>query len=274
MSECHPLYTMKRLLQAYRCSDTAAAHRQVRDWYQTPLGQLVQQAEQELLAQVLPNLFGFHLLQLGDPYGRDMLSASRIGHHMVMDDVVPLNLGKEGDQGRLIGQSEQLPVETDSLDVLLLPHTLEFTDHPHEVLREAERVLIPEGHLVMLCFNPWSLFGLRRLVTGWRSNAPWCGHFYGALRIRDWLALLGFDTVLVRNYFFRPPLQNQRAMQTLGRLERYAQRLWPLLGGGYILVAKKRVATLTPIKPRWRSRRRLLPVGTAEPTARRTEHKR
>lgn len=259
---------MKRLLQAYRCRDTLAARRQLRRWYRTPLGRSVQQAELGLLEQVLPTLFGYHLLQLGNPMGVDMLSASRITHRVILDDIPPVLRGTREQGVRLRGRSDQLPLESDSLDVVVLPHTMEFADNPHEVLREAERVLIPEGHLVILGFNPFSLFGLRRLLTGWRDSPPWNGHFYSAQRIKDWLALLGFDTVMVRNYFFRPPFQNQRLMRPLERIEGVAERFSSPLGGGYILVAKKRVVTLTPIKPRWRSRR-LLPVGAAEPTVRR-----
>jgi len=259
---------MKRLLQAYRCSDTVAARRQLRRWFGTELGGAVARAEGEELERVLPNLFGYHLLQVGAPMQEQLLDSSKITHRVVMDDTPPLPGVGQG-EGRLQGVSYQLPIASDSLDVVLLPHTLEFADEPHEVLREAERVLIPEGHVVILCFNPFSLFGLRRLLTGWCDESPWNGHFYSTLRIKDWLALLGFDTVLVRNYFFRPPLQHRRLMRALVRMESIARRFWAPLGGGYILVAKKRVATLTPIKPRWRSRRRLLPVGAAEPTARR-----
>ncbi len=262
-----PLYTMKRLLQAYRCHDAVEARRQLRRWYRTALGQNLQQTEQDLLNQVLPNLFGYHLLQLGRPMEEDLLCTSRIPHRMVMEDAPPLL--RRGREEAFLGRSDQLPIATDSLDVILLPHTLEYVGRPHEVLREAERTLIPEGHLVILGFNPWSLFGLRRLFSGWRDLSPWCGHFYSTLRLKDWLALLGFDTVLVRPYFFRPPLQNDGIMRRLSVLERAGGRFWPLLGGGYLLVAKKRVATLTPIKPRWRSSRNLVTVGTAEPTVRR-----
>lgn len=257
---------MKRLLQAYRCRDTASARLALRRWYRTSLGEVFGQAEQALLEQVLPNLFGYHLLQLGQPRGGNMLSSSRIAHRMILDDLPAVD-GLA--VSRLTASFEQLPLGSDTLDVVLMPHTLEFTEQPHELLRETERVLIPEGHLVLLGFNPLSQFGLRRLFTGWRDDTPWNGHFYSAQRLRDWLALLGFDTVLVQNYFYRPPLQHARLLRSLSRVETLAERCCSPLGGGYILVAKKRVATLTPIKPRWRSRRRLLPVGAAEPTARR-----
>ena len=260
---------MKRLLQAYRCPDAIEARRQLRRWYRSALGENLQQIEQGLLNQVLPNLFGYHLLQQGRPMEADLLSTSRIPHRIVMEDVPPL-LRLAGEES-FLGQSDLLPIASDSLDVILLPHTLEYGERPHEILREAERTLIPEGHLLILGFSPWSLFGLRRLFSGWRDHSPWCGHFYSTLRLKDWLALLGFDTVLVRHYFFRPPLQNDGIMRRLSVLERIGERFWPMLGGGYLLVAKKRVATLTPIKPRWRSRRSLVTVGTVEPTARRNK---
>lgn len=256
---------MKRLLQAYRCRDTLKAKCDMQRWYETPLGQQLQQAELELMQQVMPNLFGYHLLQVGRPMEGDLVASSRIGHRITLLEHPSQLHDGEG----FIGTGEQLPIAADCLDVVILPHLLEFAEHPHQLLREVERVLIPEGHLVLLGFNPFSLFGLRRLVSGWRSEAPWCGHFYSTVRIRDWLSLLGFDTVLQQHYFFRPAIQHPGALQRLESLEHLGQRWWQPLGAGYLLVAKKRVATLTPIKPRWRSRRRLISVGLTEPTARR-----
>ncbi len=263
---------MKRLLQAYQCSDNREARAQLRRWYQQPLGQGVLQHERELLAQLLPGLFGYHLLQLGDTLGIEHLAASRISHRMVMlDDSHQSSRANATLAGLeyLQGYAASLPLASDSLDVVLLPHQLEYAREPHQLLREVDRVLIPEGHLVLLGFNPWSLFGVRRLLQGWRDEAPWSGHFYTPLRLKDWLSLLGFDTVLLRHYFHRPPLQHPATMSYLHRMESLGQRLWPPLGGGYLLVAKKRVATMTPIKPRWRTARSLINVGLAEPTARR-----
>lgn len=245
------------------------ARRQLRHWYNTTLGETVADVEEALLQEVLPNLFGYHLLQLGIPMARDIYAASRINHRMTLDDVPPLIPDRTAGRSRFLGDSDRLPFPSASLDVLLLPHTMEFADNPHEVLREVERVLIPEGHVVILGFNPWSLFGLKRVLRGWRKTTPWCGHFYSATRMRDWLALLGFDTVRVEKYFFQPPLQNRRLLRSLAGLERLARRWWLVPGGGYVLVAKKREATLTPIKPRWRNKRQVLPVGVVEPTARR-----
>ncbi|GAB4299450.1 MAG: methyltransferase domain-containing protein [Thiohalomonadaceae bacterium] len=263
--------SVKRVLQSYRCGPGSAARAGLRQWYATSLGHNLAACEQQLLDETLYNLFGYHLLQVGAPQGTDLTTASRIAHRMVLVDMpaaLPTATGAEG----CAGLPELLPLATDSIDLLLLPHVLAFADEPHQVLREAERVLIPEGHVAVLGFNPWSLWGLCRLALGWRRRAPWCGRFLSPWRVKDWLSLLGFDTVLLRHIYYRPPLRHPGLLQRLQFLERWGGRWWPVFGGAYLLVAKKRVATLTPIRPRWRPRRALVSAGLAGPTVRKQEH--
>lgn len=251
----------------HRCGPPARVSRQLRAWYRSPIGIRLLAAERTQLDHVLPNLFGYHLLQLGCYTDEDLLSASRIPHRMVMDVSAgfPARYGDSAGPSPMVGRFDALPVNSDALDVLVLPHVLEFSDDPHQVLREADRTLIPEGHLLLLGFNPWSLWQLWRFALGWRRHVPWCGRFLTPARIRDWLALLGFDIVLTRSYFFRPPLQHARLTERLRWLERFGQRWLPILGGGYVMLARKRVATLTPVRPRWRPRRRVMPAGVLEP---------
>jgi SAM-dependent methyltransferase len=156
-------------------------------------------------------------------------------------------------------------VSSDSLDVLMLPHILEFSEQPHDVLREVERTLVPEGHAVVLGFNPLSLWTLWRWLVGWRGKLPWCGHFITTTRMKDWLSLLGFDVMETQYYFFRPPCQQETILRKLRFLERFGQRFWPIFGGGYVMLARKRVTTLTPIRPRWQPRRKLVTAGLVEP---------
>ena len=178
--------------------------------------------------------------------------------------------GESGQAGypRLVASPDALPVASDSIDVLVLPHILEYAPRVHDALREAERVLLPEGHLLILGFNPWSLFGLWRLVVARRRRAPWKGQFFGLSRLKDWLALLGFDVISTDGYFFRPPLGSEGVMRRLVPLEKAGRRLWPYFAGAYLVVAKKRVTTLTPLRPRWRPHRHLVPVGVTEPSTR------
>ncbi len=250
---------------AYRCQETTGrVWEQLRDWYRTPLGERVSEQERDLLANVLPNLFGYYLLQVGMPVETDLLSSSRISRRFVIDSA-STTIRAPGAE-RCVGEPHQLPIQSDSVDVVLLPHTLEFSSEPHSVLRETERMLIAEGHVVILGFNPWSFWGVRQLFGRRSGLPPWCGQFLSPTRVRDWLALLGFGTVLARGFLYRPPLQQQRLMERLRFMEQLGARGPYLPAGGYVLVAKKRVATLTPLRRRWRPRRSLVASGLAKPT--------
>jgi SAM-dependent methyltransferase len=232
----------------------------LRQWFAEPLGREIWEAERAQLEHVLPNLFGYHILQLGSVGDQGFLSESRILHRVVVDSGVA--------RADLYALPEALPVLTDSVDVAVLPHTLEFGKDPHGILREVVRCLIAGGHVVVLGFNPWSFWGLRRLVSGGQGKAPWCGRFLSLTQVKDWLSLLGFDTLCVKTFFFRPPLNRSAAMKRLEFMESLGNRGWIGPAGAYVLLARKRVVALTPIRPRWRPRRRLITAGVTEPTAR------
>lgn len=236
----------------------------LRDWYASPLGKSLELSELAAVRDALGMLFGFHLLLVAPPWQGSPLDACRIPHRMVMPRVWQ---GRAQTSG-LVGAPEALPVITDSLDTIILPHTLEFVNQPHEVLREVDRCLIPEGHVVILGFNPYGLWGLWRLLYGWRRRMPWTGRFISQTRVRDWLALLGFDTLACRPLLFRPPLPSLASPQRLQLLDQLAERGWPIPAAGYQLLARKRVVGMTPLRPRWRPRRALISGGLIEPTRR------
>jgi SAM-dependent methyltransferase len=237
----------------------------LRAWFADVLGSMLLEQEQAALDEVLQDLFGYYLLQLGWVSPRDILTESRIRMRVVMDVDRPGGL----DYPYVRAMPEMVPVQSDSLDVVVLQHILEFSNDPHEVLREVDRMLIPEGHVVIVAFNPWSYWGLWRLLRRRRSRRfPWCGRFLGVTRMKDWMGLLGFDTVQVIPLFFRPPIRHQGVMRRLRFLDKAGARAWPLLAGVNIVVAQKRVATLTPIKlRRWRLQRRLVVDVVKQPTS-------
>lgn len=154
---------------------------------------------------------------------------------------------------RVHGLPEQLPFDGRSVDIMLLPHTLEFADDPHQVLREVSRVLTPEGYVVILGFNPFSLWGLWRLLRRRRGNAPWNGHFMQLARVKDWLNLLDFEIDRGKIFYYRPPLASETTMDRLHFLDPAGDRWWPMAGAVYLLVAKKRVVGMTPLRPEWRT---------------------
>jgi SAM-dependent methyltransferase len=150
---------------------------------------------------------------------------------------------------------------------MILPHTLDFCDDPHQVLREVSRVLRPEGHVVILGFNPMSMWGFRRLVARRPRPAPWCGKFFRLARIKDWLALLDFETTHGMMLYYRPPLRNEGFMHRLHFLDKMGDRWWPMMAGVYLVVAKKRVVGVTPLPLSWKTNRAVA-AGAAQPAAR------
>lgn len=219
--------------------------------------------EREAVATIAPRLFGYQLVQLG-LLGSDLdyLAACPIRSRTVVTTIpeVPCQAI------RVLGTPEQLPIAADSADAVVMPHTLDLASDPTQVLREGERILIPEGRLVVIGFNPWSLWGLRRWM-GSRAAPPWACHFISYPRLHDWLSLLGFAVERTDVVMFRPPIAHAGLLERFAFLDRQGARLWPMLAGAYVVQAIKRVSTLTPITLPWR-RRRLIRASAIEPSAR------
>lgn len=238
------------------------SHQAFKDWYQSHLGQLLAEVETDRLNQLLPDLFGFHLLQLG-VHGNDVLcKASRITHQVQL-------VGDSELTADIYAHASRLPFANESIDVCVVSHSLEFDEDPHAILREIDRVLIPEGHVVVLGFNPYSCWGVNRFFRAWRKQQPWLGKFYSRARLKDWLSVLGFDCVHSSGLFFRPPVQHVKFMQKLAFIENYTPSWLSFVAGVYVVVARKRTSTLTPIGPRWRTqRKKLVSGGVVEPSTR------
>ncbi|MDO8705811.1 MAG: methyltransferase domain-containing protein [Sulfuricaulis sp.] len=235
--------------------------RRLREWFDSPLGRSLQGLEAHHLRAVLPNLYGTVAAQLG-----------RIGELKLMDACIAptrilLDRHAGPDACAVCGLPEALPLETKSADVLILPHTLDFCQDPHQVLREVGRVLRPEGHVVILGFNPMSLWGFRRLIARRPRAAPWCGNFFRLARVKDWLALLDFETTHGTMLYYRPPLRNEGFMHRLHFLDKMGDRWWPMMAGVYLVVAKKRVVGVMPLPLKWKTQRVAGRIAT-QPAAR------
>jgi SAM-dependent methyltransferase len=239
----------------------------LRGWYRRPLGQMLATEETRALAEQLPRLFGYHLLVIDPPWEDCPLQDSRIPHH-----VIQRVQADAGDHPGMMAHTDAWPVMTDTVDAIVLPHSLELSHDPHQVLREADRCLIPDGHLVVFGFNPRSLWGVRRLLTRGAKQMPWGMRFISMGRVMDWLNLLGFDTLHSRYLMHRPPLQNIRMLERLGFLDPAAGSGRMLLAGAYMLVARKRTVIMTPIKAMRNTRPQLFPVRVPGPTPRNIRH--
>jgi len=229
-------------------------------WLETPLGAAVLELETCVFADALADVFGFELVQLGC-WGRggEASTSARTQHRCWL---APDASGP----GSIRADFHALPIATGSVEAVLLPHTLEHAPRPHEMLREVERVLMGEGHVLICGFNPLGPWGLRHLVSRGRFP-PSATRLMSEGRTRDWLGLLGFEIVHVRRYLFAPPWTQRLSGRTRGWLEERGPQLAPWLAGAYLVKACKRVRTLTPIRPAWQKAPAVV-GGLAKPTSR------
>ena len=221
------------------------------EWFATPQGAYVLTREQAYFDRTVSDMFGYNALQLG-LQGHDFLRGNRMPLRFSAGNQV-------GDAVRLI--YTELPFAGDSLDLVVLPHVLEFSEHPHQVLREVGRVLIPEGSLIISGLNPHSLWGLRKSLgglgktlggaLGHQQGYPWNGNFIALSRLKDWLELLGFEVVGGRFAAYAPPFYQSKWLERFAFMEAAGDRWWAVSGGVYFLHAIKRVHGIRLIKPKW-----------------------
>lgn len=213
------------------------------EWFSTPLGQYLLAREQPYFDKTVADIFGYNAFQLGLPQ-LDLLRASRITSRMRLDPRGSADLRAD---------FRDLPIASNSVDLLVLPHVLEFSDNPHQILREVARVLLPEAQVVIACFNPWSLWGLRRLFHR-DGHYPWHGRFINLARLKDWCALLGLEINAGQMSCYVPPCSTEKWLKRFSFAEAAGDRWWPIGGGVYFLQAVKRVRGLHLIMPKWSER--------------------
>jgi SAM-dependent methyltransferase len=235
----------------------------VAEWLETPLGTALKRHEARVVEDALDGIFGEYCLQMG-LWGdaRDFLKFARTQRTVCITDPAQLLSRTSPDT---VGHLHRLPIASDSVDAVFLPHTLDFSDRPHAILREVHRVLRSDGHLVVLGFKPGGLWGLRRMVPG-AGLPPAIENLISDRRLSDWLRLLDMRIHGLTRYFFRWPLPGNRGSSS-ETWERHGQRWWPELSACYMLTAQKRLYTLTTVKNPWRARPKVV-GGLVEPTTR------
>jgi SAM-dependent methyltransferase len=230
-------------------------------WWDAQLGRALLAAEAELLGEALEDVFGWELLQIG-AWGnaRELLAASRTRRQSV---IAAAAFAGGSD---ILARPSSLPVIGDCVDAVLLPHTLEFAPDPYAVLREVDRVLVGEGQLLVLGFRPWSLWGMR---ARWSRSGfpPGMRRVLSPRLLREWLVLLGFEVVAAQRYLYLSPWSRGLARgEGTGRMLRPGLT-YPLPAGAFLLKARKRVYTLTPVRPRFREKPAVI-GGLVKPTTR------
>ncbi len=232
------------------------------DWLDTPQGRYVMAWEQSKIDAVVTDLFGYNALQLGLPQ-RDLLAQNRIPLRQIA-----------GESGRVdvLCDMRELPFAANSIDLVVMPHILEFHDDPHQILREVERILIPDGQLVITGFNPISLWGLRRRLPNCPDEFPTNGNFISVLRLKDWLQLLSFEVDRGNFGCYAPPFDQEHWLKRWHFMESAGDRWWSFAGGVYLLRAVKRVHGMRLIMPAWKQMK-VVPKTLTAITQKETEHR-
>jgi SAM-dependent methyltransferase len=230
-------------------------------WLQTPAGRYVRAWEQSRLDMLTADIFGFNALQVGMPQ-LDALAASRMPHKWLADTLPDRAVETPGRPVALTLDPIELPFPSQSLDLVVLPHVLEFAVEPHQVLREVERVLIPEGQLIICGFNPASLWGLRQMrgrVTGTRYLPR--GEQISMLRMKDWLKLLNMEVSHSHFGCYAPACRSEQWLARYAFMDRAGERWWPYFGAVYLVQAIKRVKGMRLIGPAWSRKKANSPVA-------------
>ena len=236
----------------------------MRQWFASELGAELLVQEQALLESQLGDLFGYHLMQLGFDAARPLFGECRVQRCF---QAGPVPASTPASHPFVQCAFEALPFESDSLDGVIVQHVLEFATNPHAVLRELYRVTVPHGRVMVVGFNPWSLFGARMLGGRLRPESLWHNHLLSAPRVSDWLELLGFTVQCTQFGFHRLPFH-----RTAHWLKSYRDSAWGdglrrlPTGAVYVLTAVKQVAGATAVKPRWRAPV-IAPLPVVKPSA-------
>ncbi len=241
-------------------------------WLDSPPGQYLLDWERGRFNAAVEDVFGYHALQLGLPE-LPGLQNNRMPHRWLATQAH----GASAVIPTLVTDFAALPFAESSLDLILLPHSLELSPDPHATLREVERVLVPEGRVVISGLNPLSLWGLQqsrsrllhRLGLG-GNYLPEVGDAIGYWRLRDWLRLLSFEVESVQFGCYRPAVRSTAWLQRFAWMDRLGERTWPILGAVYCVVAVKRVRGMRMLGPRWKAPKAL--PNTARPIANRDGH--
>lgn len=216
---------------------------ELRHWFDTPIGEVYRHVESALLSQKLSENFRAEVLQLDFIGWEDEFhEAMRFAHYTILDS----HSGDKIKYTRVVGEAANIPIETHSIDIVILPHTLEFENNPHQVLREVTRILKPEGIVLLMGFNPWSFWHLPRFLPKAKKHTPWHGRFISRYRVIDWLKLLNFEIEVNQGCCLFPLFSKGKPEGEPTLLEKLAAQV-PFLPAAYFVMAVKRVSGGTSV---------------------------
>ena len=256
-----------RLRRRFGVAPLSHAMPDLQAWWESPLGQAFLVEQRRLLDVQLQDLFGFYLIQMSVDPSQDLTQSSRIGHRINLcpptrsarTSVCAQTAGGSGRLSLLVAEQHQLPLPDESVDLVILHHLLDFSQSPHQILREVQRVLIPRGQVIVVGFNPRSPWGLLgRLLCLFTSRPLWRRQNLHLTRLTDWCDLLDLELVSLQRGFYQLPVQHKGLLRSLRFLDTWGAKVNFPGGGFYLLQACKQVTGAIAIRPDWETETRPL----------------
>ncbi len=233
-------------------------------WDILPVGDQLKESVERILSTSSRRFFGYHLVKIGNlSHQVQMQECSIKQTATLVSDFNELNHDKTlNEHGIIVGDAHELPFLESSVDAFLLAHELDYSKDPHQILREVDRTLVPNGHVVIVGFNPFSLAGIFRYLPFKSNKVIRNARFFSSMRINDWLNLLGFETIEQHQLLFSSLLL-KKPYSAMTKLEAICRKYLPIFSSVYVIVAKKRVVPLSLIKPKWKPKPKFSPVGAS-----------
>lgn len=228
------------------------------NWYGSHSGVAVLADLDIFFSDLMSEIFGYYAIEMGALSGQyDLLKHSRIAadFSLVNSETLQhraIEVGAKKNYS-LIASNEQLPISTDNVDLVVASHILESSKNPHQVLREIDRILVPEGHCIIIGFNPLSLSNLGKQVRHFRQKRKNDYKMRSVNRVKDWFSLLGFEVLDVNYMGYRPSVKNKKLFDSLRWLESWGDYTGPILGNMYVIHAKKQMIAMRPDKKVWKA---------------------
>ena len=229
----------QRFKQAYRRGpvDPRAQEATLSQWYRSALGQELIEAERKVISRAISGRFGASMAQIDSGFHEALFEKRLFGSGIIVSQLENRALCPV-----VCAKPENLPFEPESLDMLLMHHTLDICENPYQAVREGAIALKPGGLLIVVGFNPLSLWGLRALLFGQKAGlGVWSSRFIRSGRVEDWMHLLDFELERHEKHIFIPPLNRPEWLKTGNSAGTLLQRLFPFSGATYVLVGYKQV---------------------------------
>lgn len=245
-------------------ANTHRASQKWDNWLTQSLGHYLLDAEQRFLPSLFADCYGKYALLIGVPSQFNLIKFSSIQYQVLLSPII----NKNKKFHFIESDFYELPIASASVDLVLLPHTLEYIDNPRQLLSEACRVVKPDGYIIVVGFNPYSLWGLKKHLLK-NNQVPWSNNFISARLVKEWLLLADFELIKHEMLLFRPPLQHHDSLfEKLKFIEWIGSKFWTPFGGVYMLLAKAKVVPLTPIKLHWQQQLSGVQVSIPGPSVR------